>query len=97
MMGTQATKEQKKRGPQPTKPGSTTFENWKDLIFLVKEPDRKGVKKWWVRVVVGDLDPVQSGPYATEKEARAKFAEIVHEFDYRIRDIMPTSNISIER
>ncbi len=30
-------------------------------------------------------------------EARAKFAEIVHEFDYSVRDIMPTSNISIER
>ncbi len=97
MMGTQATKEQKKRGPQPTKPGSTTFGNWKDIIYLVKEPNRKGVPMWWVRVVVGDLDPVRSGPYATVKEARAKFAEIVGEFGYRIYDCMPSSNVTFER
>ncbi len=82
---------------QPSKPGSTTFENWRDLIFLVKEPNRKGVLMWWVRVVVGDLDPVRSGPYATEKEARAAFEEIVGGFGYRIYDCMPTSNVTFER
>ncbi len=82
---------------KPSKPGSTTFENWRDVIFLVKEPNRKGVLMWWVRVVVGDFDPVRSGPYAKEKEARLAFEKIVGEFGFRIYDCMPTSNVTFER
>ncbi len=82
---------------KPTKPGSTTFENWKDVIFLVKEPTRKGVLMWWVRVVVGDLDRVRAGPYATKAEARLAFEKIVGEFGFRIYDCMPSSNVTFER
>ncbi len=74
---------------KPTKPGSTTFKHWKDLIFLVKEPNRKGIPVWWVRVVVGDLDPFRAGPYSSEKEARKKFATIVDDFEDGIRHCTP--------
>ncbi len=81
---------------KPTKPGSITFKNWKDVIFLVKEPTRKGVLMWWVRGVVGDLDRVRAGPYKTEKEARAAFAKIVDDFDDGIWKIMSTTNVNYE-
>ena len=81
---------------KPTKAGSTTFKNWKDVIFLVKEPTRKGTLAWFVRVVVGDLDRVRAGPYKTEKEARKEYAKIVEHFDDGIWKIMPTTNVNYE-
>ena len=74
---------------KPTKAVSTTFENWKDLIFLVKEPTRRGTLAWRVRVKVGDLDPLRAGPYSSEREARKEFAEKVYWFEDGIYDIFP--------
>ena len=71
-MNQAATLESKLR---PTKPGSTTLENWKDLLFLVQEPNRKGHLTWFIRAVMGEFAHVRYGPYDTEREARAMFKE----------------------
>ncbi len=59
----------------PTKPGSITVDNWKDLLFLVREPNRKGEPKWFIRAIMGEFAQVRYGPYDMEKEARAMFEE----------------------
>ena len=81
----------------PTKPGSTTIENHQGVLFLVKEPTRKGVLAWWVRFIIGELDPIRTGPFETEKDARKAFAELVSQFNNHIVDVFPTSHADHER
>ena len=66
---------------KPTKLGSITVDNWNDLLFLVREPNRKGELTWFIRAIVGEFAQVRYGSYDTEQEARAMFKEAKQYFD----------------
>ena len=80
-MNQAATLESKLR---PTKPGSSTVDNWNDLLFLVREPNRKGEPKWFIRAIMGEFAHVRYGSYDTEKEARAMFKKGRELFDQEL-------------
>ena len=73
---------------RPTKPSSITVENWNDLLFLVREPNRKGEPKWFIRAIMGEFAQVRYGPYDTEKEARAMFTEGRKLFDQELGQML---------
>ncbi len=80
----------------PTKPGSITLAQHEGVLFIVTEPDRNGVLKWWVRMIIGDLDPIRRGPFETEKQGRTAFEEECQKFENNIVDVFPTTNASTE-
>ena len=79
---TTATKELK-----PTKPGSTTLDAWEHVVFLVREPNRKGQEVHYVRVIIGDLPPIRFGPYGDEEEARCDFKIVADRFDHQYDEL----------
>lgn len=58
------------------KEGRTVLENWENLLFLTKEPNRHGTIVWTVRLIFGDLHTFRYGPFETVDEATTAFLAV---------------------
>ena len=66
---------------QTTRPDTITLDAWRNLLFLVQEPDRHGNTVWNVRLRLGDLPPWRYGPFDTKKAAREAFSTLIEFVD----------------
>ena len=54
-----------------------TLDSWKNILFLVQEPDQHGNTVWNVRLRLGDLPPWRYGTFDTKKAAREAFSTLI--------------------
>ena len=52
------------------------LDHWHQLLFLCEEYNRKGEPYYVIRYILGDHPTMVFGPWATESQARKRFAAI---------------------
>lgn len=72
---------------KPTKPGSVTLESWEDLVFVVRELNRKDAERFYVRVRFGTFPSARFGPFEKEPQAFDAWVEIVEALPSQLRDL----------
>lgn len=72
---------------QTTPPSSELIEAWEGIVFLIRQPNRKGEPKLYIRAVLGELAPWRlSDPFEDLEEAHRTFARIVERLADRLED-----------